>query len=1044
MRIPRIDWLGSTLVALFTMHISAAETVVHSHSETVSPGTNEPFVFSDPKIYDTKNNYFSLFVHPDSTHTFVPGSASMQSLAGPTWRILVNHETLALFVLEIPAYETPKLYRPRFQGKFKVEGGKGPGEIVPPEWKLRTTLLSVDLDVDSDNNQGPQKPERSHKEEDLEEVPSDEPGKIMPANIDNEDDTVNEAIPDFADPDQENATADTSLSPAIVEIPSNLNAKDIERLEITFEYAGAVYKLDDKGLPEHKELGENHDLGEGQPVTHYRDYSPSRVGPIRLWNIRANTENRNPGKLNPATGKIEGSKFIEPNHVYSLKELGWKPGETPIFIEGILPGEALPVKIKLKYNDPQKPDAEADDTIKVSVAELSIGFNNDHSPSDLLPGTPDIEWLIDQDDENTEDQGRGYPMWTALRNRYQDNAADEGGISGGSGADARRADPGLKGIDGNLDPMEIEDTHPFIIKLPRILKQGKYKFRVYARFEGLTSKDWEATIYPLKDTTSQDLLRDHRRTNTAAQQIHANPLVEGIDNPKVWYELPINELGTPTNLLSLIIRAPKNGIYDKQTKIHLAYSFTKKDLSEPESANEKLLMSSDSVRTWVGENFFPIINYREMDSLVTAWPFKSPDILNYKTYEYDYHNPDITYHVVHVHGYNYNFHHEGPHEISQYYRRLFRFGFRGQYVGINWPSYVVDLRNYQSYDSSTTKAILLGESLSYQLNHRIKSWAGGKSNNIDLYGHSLGNTVCWAALRQNAATNTQPCVRNFFGSESAIFQDGFISDSKPFKYYTINGSNNTLSPSFQSKLTWHGWWDLPNTKKSIGGKYYHGYNPEDLVVNGGMRIGDWLGRESGGNILELVNDHVAASYFANLFLKCNKAKTLALRQDAESYAYKITQDLQNGGYQPKVHLKFLSDYIHLSDPRGFSGGQSGNKLDHINDIPYEIPALVDFDAHGKMNRGAMQLKWAYIATFAGKTELPASNYLYTHIGKALGARDGTGVVNNTKTDSFDMPTNANWPVYIHAGARDQSIPSAFKFYQEILLGNSIYKKGVQK
>jgi hypothetical protein len=45
---------------------------------------------------------------------------------------------------------------------------------------------------------------------------------------------------------------------------------------------------------------------------------------------------------------------------------------------------------------------------------------------------------------------------------------------------------------------------------------------------------------------------------------------------------------------------------------------------------------------------------------------------------------------------------------------------------------------------------------------------------------------------------------------------------------------------------------------------------------------------------------------------------------------------------------------------------------------------------------------------------------------------------------YQMDTKANWPSYQHAGHRDQSILSAQKFYQTIILGAEIFRRGNQK
>jgi len=64
----------------------------------------------------------------------------------------------------------------------------------------------------------------------------------------------------------------------------------------------------------------------------------------------------------------------------------------------------------------------------------------------------------------------------------------------------------------------------------------------------------------------------------------------------------------------------------------------------------------------------------------------------------------------------------------------------------------------------------------------VQQWAGNEAQNVDLMGHSLGNGVCFDALRLEARLGAgAPLIRNMISLESATWPEAYEPE-QPIEY----------------------------------------------------------------------------------------------------------------------------------------------------------------------------------------------------------------------------------------------------------------------
>jgi len=232
---------------------------------------------------------------------------------------------------------TIDLYNPKADGR--------------PMGDVMLKYLSIDVDIDSDNNNHLQPPEHSLKEEQIEES---SPKKVIVNSANNDDDK----IPDYVDW----FVAGKSFTPVVVQIPDGIS---VNEMTVTFDYAAS----------------------DPDAVSVIEPYAlPKNGGPIRLWTKNA-SDVRSPlsvaQNLDPSGGRRPGD-FVKPGVEYDAPALGFSESARTLvfYVEGVrLSKDPNPIKIEVKANGM----ILGKDTVTVSVISnfLVIGID----------GTDQTKWL---------------------------------------------------------------------------------------------------------------------------------------------------------------------------------------------------------------------------------------------------------------------------------------------------------------------------------------------------------------------------------------------------------------------------------------------------------------------------------------------------------------------------------------------------------------------------------------------------------------------------------------------------------------------------
>ncbi|MDR0520496.1 MAG: hypothetical protein LBH00_01445, partial [Planctomycetaceae bacterium] len=249
-------------------------------------------------------SFSSLFTVPDASK----GVIAVYSLTGnsdnPLFRINSNTGaiTLARDILDadrnVVSWDVTVTVTLRINGKTSEFSDTAAVKIY---------LLVIDIDIDSDNNNGLGLPDRSAQEELLEDHLF-APGKVILPNI---NDTDGDGILDCWDGygmrerwAQLRANSSAKFTPIVISVP----AVEIDGLNLLFTYNAQVPLF--------------------KTATDGGNQAPAGNGSIRIW-----TKDGNLARLMSRTYIASGL----PNGAYTLRELGWVPGQTEIvlYVEGI-------------------------------------------------------------------------------------------------------------------------------------------------------------------------------------------------------------------------------------------------------------------------------------------------------------------------------------------------------------------------------------------------------------------------------------------------------------------------------------------------------------------------------------------------------------------------------------------------------------------------------------------------------------------------------------------------------------------------------------
>ncbi len=240
-------------------------------------------------------------------------------------------------------------------------------------------LPAVDADVDSDNNNALQPPDRSAHEDQIEDAPL-LPGKFIAVNISDED---QDGIPGFADgfslngvlgdeDDQDHAAQ--RFTPLVLEIPADIDL-DAAILRITYEASDPA--------------GVNVNNGSYTPAT----------GHLRIWTKDGNIA-RSKAPVNAVNSPGD---YVAPGE-YTPAQLGLNDQNlvVTLYIEGIRPSTALGADRILVELDPDGTSTgptgfDVVDAVRVTVVNVDLDIDSDNNkglgPPDRTPSEAAVEDL---------------------------------------------------------------------------------------------------------------------------------------------------------------------------------------------------------------------------------------------------------------------------------------------------------------------------------------------------------------------------------------------------------------------------------------------------------------------------------------------------------------------------------------------------------------------------------------------------------------------------------------------------------------------------
>jgi Concanavalin A-like lectin/glucanases superfamily/Immunoglobulin domain len=332
----------------------------------------------------------AVYVQPDSPNadctssTFVPmPPAVCDAKYGSLWMGRVDQSTSDAHacdnyvanrnsgVANLPACDPQIELDLLFHGPGGYETFVAPLAFTPGNGPQR---LPVDLDIDSDNNNGFGPPDRSAYEDAIEDDPG-LPGKIIAVN---DADANENGIPGFAEGFSWGGGGEASndrFVPLVLEIPSDVNIADCQ-LRIT-------YSASDPSGVTHA----------GTPVL----WQPA-PGNLRIWTKDGNQ----PRDMNSANDPDWPGDYVEPGLYSDVTTLGFSTDTRVVtfYVEGIAPSAlgALEIAATL-YADGTPPRSLGRDAVRVTVVKVNLDIarkNGTPVPHDQKQSNGSVVQLVPQ------------------------------------------------------------------------------------------------------------------------------------------------------------------------------------------------------------------------------------------------------------------------------------------------------------------------------------------------------------------------------------------------------------------------------------------------------------------------------------------------------------------------------------------------------------------------------------------------------------------------------------------------------------------------
>jgi len=469
-------------------------------------------------------------------------------------------------------------------------------------------------------------------------------------------------------------------------------------------------------------------------------------------------------------------------------------------------------------------------TVVSEYLRPNIGVNNDNGSvtdggNKLLPETPDVQFVIDDDDEKTE-ENRGFDFWW----------------SRSVGA-------------AQLSASDLEDFAPIVLDLPQELVDSGWEPKI--RVENLSDPAFllspafvavSPAVSPAQDrlgflksqSAAEFQLQVANRTSSRLIPLNSDTSVVDAEG---------NDLSAGRN--EFLFRLVGGG----SARLKISLVLAQGDNSAAHVADAVVINAGP-----VQGMYTVMSSADEEATLPFFYPSEGGRTETINAYGYrvvhDERREGVKKTAVFIHGYNVS-PSDAQETFSSVYQRLYWQGFRGNFVGWNWNGDEWEGAPLPAtpFDPNVDNALHTSPSLWMAIRNLMQApeseggW-GLEADDIDLMAHSLGNLVMWDALRINAAKTDEKLVRNIVSIEAAIWREAFDPVSVLDYKLNVDGWADAAQPvvkqfvSQQMQSSWRSWLN-PNTrpiKSGLTGKAIHSYLADDYALDYGMRANDVLMR----------------------------------------------------------------------------------------------------------------------------------------------------------------------------------------------------------
>lgn len=649
--------------------------------------------------------------------------------------------------------------------------------VLMPSLKS-SARLQVNLNVDSDNDDGAAPPDGSLGEEQKEDDPRG-PGKILFAN--NADKNGNE-IPGYSD----RAPADGLYVPIRVEvIAPGRSVSELKAIALQLDYPGLA------PLPSF----------EPYPLGRFQAYvsAKNRLATLRLWKS--------------ATALRDVSNYLEPRRPYSLEALGFDlaemagtgRGEVLLYLEGINSTAGLPAGVEAAVGDGQR---IARDRVYVTVVEPTLGVNG----SGPTTGMPDVDFEIDNLDALVKDQGEGFSFWFA---------------------DVRATQPTLIQKDDLVDLFPLRFTMPgelvgqsqlrlywsldaagdvSMVLHPAVARELGKPRRAYVQEDAVALKQ----LQRIQEGAAVD------RTLFSGGLLEVSPIKGGAHELIAGVNASLGGAVPPLMTLRLIA-GPPGLASPSQGQVVDSVRLTLRPIEEH--------MTLASARSARDREY----DYPSDRDLVPVEVYRTPSWGDGVSGKDPTREPHKKKFLVYLHG-GLTPPHEAEESSQSFFKRTYWLGYRGHFIGFTWESDQF-FPGLNSYNLNAENAVRTAPGLRQFLEETVAGDWGARAKDVDVVAHSMGSVVMMDALRigaydKQASQGPDRLVNNVVQMGAATWLEAY----EPEGPVTYTGEVPIVyEVSDLERNSFHHWFNrnrrpIKQDGGVMTGLLYHAHDPRDKVL----------------------------------------------------------------------------------------------------------------------------------------------------------------------------------------------------------------------